>query len=66
MSRDGDFEVEITVTVWMLGLISLGRVDVSGLSDDFEGRERCHYRHRASQGMNVAIRIMFSRADEGV
>ena len=52
--------------MWMLGLISLGRVDVSGLSDDFEGRERCHYRHRASQGMNVAIRIMFSRADEGV
>ena len=62
----GDFEAAIAATVRMLGLISSGRVDVSSLSDDYEGWECCHYQHRASQGVKATMRIMFSRADDGV
>lgn len=62
----GDFEAAIAATVRMLDLISLGRVDVSTPSDDYEGWQCCHYQHRASQGVKATMRIMFSRSDDGV
>lgn len=62
----GDFEAAIAATARMLGLVSSGRVDVSSLSDDYEGWECCHYQHRVSQGVKATMHIMFSRADDGV
>ena len=61
----GDFEAAIAATIRMLKLIVGGKVDVSRLSDDYEGWECCHYQHRALQGSRATMRIMFARV-EGV
>ncbi len=61
-----DFEAAISATARTLGLIVEGRVDVSILSDDYEGWECCHYQARAMRGMKATMRIMFTRADDGV
>ena len=59
----GDFESAIAATVRMLGLIIADKIDVSSLSDDYEGWECCHYQHRASRGVKATMRIMFVRVD---
>ena len=62
----GEFEAAIAATARMLGLIVSDRIDVSRLSDDYEGWERCHYQHHASQGTKATMRIMFTRAEGSV
>jgi len=61
-----DFEAAIAATVRMLGLIVRDKVDVSSLSDDYEGWECCHYQPRAARGARATMRIMFVRAQDGV
>lgn len=63
--EEADFEAAIASTVRMLGQIVSGKVDASGLEDDYEGWESCHYQHRVAQGAKADMRIMFARDSDG-
>ena len=66
LPEEGEFEAAIAATVRMLGLIVAERVDVSALSEDYEGWECCHFQPHTGCGEKATMRIMLTRTEGAV